>query len=105
VPAREVVFVKNRPHQVTDYSTYPIYAGSRKGLYVDPRSGILKEGMKPKHGTESYQDAKARERKERELAHKRILFPMMEMHKRDDGFWYVFELKKVPESKLVTYEF
>lgn len=105
VPAHEVVFVKNRPYRVTDYRTFPIYASSYKGLYVDPRSGILKEGMKPKHGTEGYQAAKAREKRERIHAQKRVLSPLVEMHKLEDGFWYVFTLKLRPKEPTITYVF
>ena len=105
VPAKEVVFVKNKPHRVDAYQTYPIYASSYRGYYVDPRSGVFKEGMKPKAGTLSYQEARARDMAAKELEHKRIISPLVEMHKREDGLWYVFTLKPVPVTKVVSYVF
>jgi hypothetical protein len=102
VPAHEVIFIRNRPHAIHIYSrqAYPIYSGGYRGLYVDPRSGILKEGMKESNKSKQ---TKAQVAAKSLLEFKRILSPLVELHKLDDGMWYVFELKKIPSERIVEY--
>lgn len=102
VPANEVVFVEGRPHRVDSYNTFPILAGSYRELYVDPRNGILRKAKRQRG--DNWKQAREKDNKAKELAQKRVLSPTQEMFKLEDGFWYVFDLKKIPAS-TISYEF
>lgn len=72
---------------------------SRFKLFVDPRSGILRQNRRHKSWSQQQRDQRAAEQAA-QSANRRVIGEMVQWH-RVDGIWYEVELDTLPEAREI----